>query len=48
MEILRARDARWLDFDDWKRIEAAEDAAATDPAPRRKFGRVAEMLAVLD
>ncbi len=45
---LQAHNIRYVPFDDWKRIEAAEEAAATPPAPRRKFGRVPEMLAVLD
>jgi len=45
---LRANNIRVVSFDDWKRIEAAEEMAAAPPAPRRKFGRVAEMLAVLD
>ncbi len=45
---LQAHNIRGVPFDDWKRIEAAEEAAATPPAPRRKFGRVDEMLAVLD
>ena len=45
---LQANNIRVVSFDDWKRIEAAEEAAATPPAPRRKFGRVSEMLDVLD
>ena len=44
----QANNIRFVSFDDWKRIEAAEEAAATPPAPRRKFGRIAEMLAMLD
>ena len=45
---LQAHNIRIVSFDDWKRIEAAEETAAAPPAPRRKFGRVAEMLAILD
>ena len=45
---LRANNIRPVSFDEWKRIEAAEEAAAAPPAPRRKFGRIADMLAVLD
>jgi len=44
---LQANNIRVVTFDDWKQIEAAEEAAATPPAPRRKFGRVADMMAVL-
>lgn len=44
---LRARGIRSLTFDDWRRIDAAEIAAATGPAPRRKFTDLAEMLALL-
>ena len=45
--LLRERGVRWLDFADWQRIDAAEKAAASDGAPRRKFVRVADMLNVL-
>ena len=45
---LQANNIRVVGFDDWKRIEAAEEAAAAPQAPRRKFSRVTEMLAVLD
>ncbi len=45
---LQANNIRVVSFDDWKRIEVAEESAAAPPAPRRKFGRVPEMLAVLD
>ncbi len=34
-------------YPDWKKIEAAEIAAAPPGAPRRKFSRVAEMLGLL-
>ena len=46
--LLRARGCRWVDFEDWRRIEAAEIAAAAEGAPRRKLYRREDMLAVLD
>ncbi len=39
---------RTIDFDEWKQIEAAEEANAAAGAPRRKFVRIDDMLAVLD
>lgn len=47
-DYVQSQGIRVVGFDDWKRIEAAEEAAAVPPAPRRKFSRVSEMLAVLD
>jgi ferredoxin--NADP+ reductase len=44
---LEAKGHRWVTFDDWKKIEAAEEAAAPSGAPRRKFVRVDDMLRVL-
>ncbi len=38
---------RPVSFADWKKIEAAEQAAAPSGAPRKKFCRIADMLAVL-
>ncbi len=46
--LLRQRGVRWVDLADWQRIEAAEIAAAEDGAPRRKFTRREDMVAVLD
>jgi ferredoxin--NADP+ reductase len=46
--VLAERKVRVVSFADWKRIEAAEMARATAPAPRRKFATVAEMLAALE
>ena len=46
--LLDERELRAIGFTDWKRIEAAEIANARPGAPRRKFCRVADMLAVLD
>jgi ferredoxin--NADP+ reductase len=46
--LIGERKLRAIGFADWKRIEAAEIANARPGAPRRKFCRVADMLAVLD
>ena len=46
--MLRARGRRWIDLDDWRRIEAAEIAAAAEGAPRRKLYRREDFLAVLN
>ncbi len=46
---LAATGARVVDFDGWRKIETAEEAAADGAgAPRRKFTAVADMLKVLD
>ena len=39
---------RPVSFDDWRKIDAAEKARASGDAPRAKFTRLADMLAVLD
>ena len=46
--LLRERGHRWIDLDDWRRIEAAEIDAAPEGAPRRKLYRREDFLAVLD
>ncbi len=46
--MLTKRNVRAVSYDDWQRIDAAEVASATGPAPRRKFTTLREMLAVLD
>ena len=46
--LLRARGRRWIDLDDWQRIEAAEIDAAPEGAPRRKLYRREDFYAVLD
>lgn len=46
--LLAGRNVQVVSFEAWKQIEAAEDAAATDGAPRRKFTTINEMLSVLD
>lgn len=45
---LKARGIRSVSFDDWKRIDEMERAAADGAAPRRKFVTVEEMLDALD
>jgi len=45
---LSAQDHRWVSFNDWLRIAAAEVAAAPNDAPRQKFTTVEEMLAALE
>ncbi len=39
---------RHVSYAEWKKIEAAEAANATPPAPRSKFVTVDYMLAVLE
>ncbi len=46
--LLRERHQRWVSFDDWRRLEALEEAAADGGAPRRKFLTVGEMMEALD
>lgn len=45
--LLADRGLRWVDAEDWRKIDEAERAAASDEAPRRKFVRVRDMLALL-
>ncbi len=47
-ELLAARDVRVTGYDDWKRIDEAEQAAAVDGAPRAKLTSVAAMLELLE
>ena len=44
--LLRRRAVQWTSFDDWKRIESAEIAAALAGAPRMKFASVEDMLSL--
>ncbi|MGH6954787.1 MAG: FAD-dependent oxidoreductase, partial [Alphaproteobacteria bacterium] len=46
--LLRAKGVRSVSYRDWQTIDRAEVAAAPPGAPRRKFARVADMLALLD
>jgi len=46
--LLDERGIRWINFEDWTAIDAAERAAAPGEAPRRKLIEVEDMLAVLD
>ncbi len=45
---LSERGVRWATYADWKKIDKSEIANANPGAPRRKFSRIEEMLAVLD
>lgn len=45
--LIAERNLRPVSFADWRKIEAAENAAAIPPAPRRKFPTIDEMLAAL-
>ena len=45
--LLEERDVAATSFTDWRKIEAAEEAAAREGSPREKFVRVQEMLGVL-
>ncbi len=45
--LLRGRGVRRVTFRDWQRIEAAEIAAASVGAPRRKLVRINDMLEIL-
>jgi ferredoxin--NADP+ reductase len=47
-KLLAERQVRVVSYADWQKIDAAEVAAATPPAPRRKFVTLKDMLAVLD
>ncbi len=46
--LLAEKNIRAVSFADWQKIDAAEIANAGPGAPRRKFTRIADMLAVLD
>ena len=43
-EVIAARNLQVVTFNDWKKIEAAEAAAATGAQPRVKFHKVEDML----
>lgn len=45
---LAGNGARPVSFEEWKKIEAAEEANATHGAPRQKFVTIDDMLSVLD
>ncbi len=47
-KLLARRGVRPVSYQDWLKIDAAEAAAASPGAPRRKFVTTAEMLAVLE
>ncbi len=46
--LLDERKVVWVSYEDWKRIDEAEVAAAESGAPRRKLVTVEDMLAVLN
>ena len=49
VDLLHARDAHPVSFEDWQKIDAAERAAAKErPSPRRKFVRIGDMLNVVE
>ncbi len=45
--LLAERGIRWIDAEEWEAINQAERDAAPDGAPRKKFVRVKDMLAVV-
>jgi ferredoxin--NADP+ reductase len=45
--LLAERGVRTTDFDDWRRIERAEEAAARSGSPREKMVRVDDWLRAL-
>ncbi|MCH7935769.1 MAG: FAD-dependent oxidoreductase [Proteobacteria bacterium] len=47
-KILKERNVRFISYEDWKKIEAAEIENAEGEHPRKKFVTVKEMLDVLD
>lgn len=46
--LLRQRGCRRVGYDEWLRLEEAENGAARAGAPRRKFVAIEDMLAFLD
>jgi NADPH-dependent glutamate synthase beta subunit-like oxidoreductase len=46
--LLKEKAVRWVTYEDWQTIDEVEKANAEPGAPRRKFTRVEDMLAVLD
>jgi NADPH-dependent glutamate synthase beta subunit-like oxidoreductase len=46
--LLKEKSVRWVTYEDWQTIDEVEKANAKPGAPRRKFTRVGDMLAVLD
>ena len=47
-KIIKKRKLPIVTFQDWKKIEAAEEAAASGDAPRVKFADIGEMIKVID
>jgi len=46
--LVRERDLKIVTFQDWKKIEATEEAAACDGAPRQKLTDVQEMVRIAE
>lgn len=46
--LVHERDLKIVTFQDWKKIEATEEAAACDGAPRQKLTDVAEMVRIAE
>lgn len=46
LQLLSERGVRPVTFDEWKKIEAAEISAATQPSPREKLVHIEDMLRV--
>ena len=46
--LLSKRGCKIVGFEDWKIIQAAEEAAATGDSPRQKFARVGDMMQTLE
>jgi len=45
---LKSKGVRWVSYEDWQKIDAAEIAGAPAGAPRRKIAKVEEMLGLLN
>jgi ferredoxin--NADP+ reductase len=43
-KLLEERNVRWVDYESWRRIDAAEVARAAAGRPREKFSSADEML----
>lgn len=48
ISILKERNVRVVNYQDWQKIDAAEITAANEQAPRKKFVTVKEMISALD
>ena len=48
ISMLKERNVRVVNYQDWQKIDAAEITAANEQAPRKKFVTVKEMISALD